>query len=522
MWECRTVRGKRMRLSNLWLVALALVGMLIYAGEAFGGIEQYPFDYVWRGEIMRLGGGRDSSTNFGGDPAVADLNKDGYLDVVSGTSPPDKKGYVWANSGKDGSQLWEFGPIDKSQRGAIMIEDVNGDGLLEVIFGDDNGTLYCVSGPYGSEIWRKWGYRMRNSVAFFDVNSDGRKDIIVAARDPTGPPQDLTALDGMEGDTIWVSPARNWYYYSPMVCDIEGDGGFEVLTWHEGHVYVTNAADGTLKWNMTTCVGECPPSDAVQGLAVVADLNSDGVLDFISHSANSSDLSMSHIYAYTPDLEALATDKTAFVKFLWDRTGANIQDNEIAMGDLDGDGVYEVVHAQEVITKMYNIVCRRATDGEVLWNVTRAGGAVDGSYPKHSNMAFADYDNDGILDVIITGTGKSPTLDVLRGTDGASLLSINIGTQSGAAVADVDNDGFLEILVNGIAWVGDTDDDGTYTWALPTTTTCEKGEVAWGCHMYDQLNTGVLPMPEGVVVVLSMVVLGVFVQRGTIFRSEQR
>ncbi len=484
------------------------------APGGFAQSAQYPFQYIWRSEAKYP----LHTVYFGyadGDPTVADLNQDGYPDVVIAKGSQTKDlCYVSAISGKDGKRLWEFGPIGGNEMGAVMIDDVTGDGLLEVIFADDKGTLYCLSGPFGSVLWSKEGYRLRQSVALFDVNKDGRKDIIIAARDPTGPTKNVTALDGLAGEVIWASPALSWYKYSPKICDIDGDGDFEVVTW-DGEaptmIYVMNAADGTLKWIMTAL----PGGPQMQGDGLIVDINSDGVLDFISIAANATG---SWAYAYTPDLEALAKDKTAPVRYLWVRPGADTAggNNEMAMGDLNGDGVYEFVHVQEVVPgAMYNILCRRLTDGEVLWNAT-----APGMYPKHSNFALADCDNDGLPDVVITSGYKSvaPTLNVFRGTDGSLLFSAPISSMSGPAVADVNNDGLLDIIVSGVAMIGTAPDDWSYVWALPTTTKCDKGEIVWGMHLRDHVNSGVLPIPEGAAVLMAMLVLGISVKRRAIFR----
>jgi hypothetical protein len=366
-------------------------------------------------------------------------------------------------------------------------------------------------------VWHKEGYRLRNSVAFLDVNNDGRKDIIVAGRQPTGAPQKLAAIDGVAGEIIWESPAMAWYKFNPVVCDIEGDGKFEVLTWLSGYINVANAADGTLKWNLTTIPG-LEPGYEVQGLCLVIDLDSDGVLDIISYAANSTDTKSHKVYAYTPDLEALATDNTAPVKFLWSVKGADYigGDNEITMGDLNGDGLYEFVHAQEVVPEMYNIICRRAADGGVLWNAT-----MPGAWPYHQSFILGDYDNDGLPDVFVGSRGNrgddpKPTFKVFKGTDGTVLLSIDMDSQSCPLVADVNNDGLLEVIVNGAAYVGGTKDDGSYVWALPTTTTCDAGEIAWGSHLNSPVNIGVLPIAEGPVIVLGLVLLGAFVRHRTL------
>ena len=79
---------------------------------------------------------------------MVDLNKDGVLDIVVG----DQANNMVAYSGVDGSVIWTFptgGWVDSTP----AVADENGDGTPDVIFGSLDKKVYCLNGTTGVEIW---------------------------------------------------------------------------------------------------------------------------------------------------------------------------------------------------------------------------------------------------------------------------------------------------------------------------------------------------------------------------------
>ncbi|MCD6532276.1 PQQ-binding-like beta-propeller repeat protein, partial [bacterium] len=115
-----------------------LIFVFLSAGIIFA---QYP-SLLWTADLQ---------SQCYGSPACADIDGDGFDEIVFGTYFDDEHAY--ALNGEDGSVLWRFdvggGPLDA----APVVFDVNGDGEDEVIIPASWGIVYCLF-PAGEVVWR--------------------------------------------------------------------------------------------------------------------------------------------------------------------------------------------------------------------------------------------------------------------------------------------------------------------------------------------------------------------------------
>lgn len=131
---------------------------------------------------------------------------------------------------------------------------------------------------------------------------------------------------------------------------------------------------------------------------------------------------------------------------------AGVVSSSVAWGDYDNDGDVDILitgassaGSGSGLAKIY-----RNDNGS---DFTDIGAALTGVF--YSSVAWGDYDNDGDLDILLTGTtnGTSGTSKVYRNDGGNIFTDINAGLigayYTSIAWGDYDNDGDLDILLAG-------------------------------------------------------------------------
>jgi hypothetical protein len=177
---------------------------------------------------------------------VADLNRDGWLDLIATVQTYDDKPETRAKStrvfwgGPDGYSMDRQSVVETYSTGGAMLADVDDDGYLDLSVGEKTESLAIHHGGPGAS-WPS-GRVTRvpletrghpSSVAVADLDGDGTLDILV---DISGhyarSPETFVVLWGGEDG---FSPDRALRYdgnYSPgqmSVADVDGDGRLELL-----------------------------------------------------------------------------------------------------------------------------------------------------------------------------------------------------------------------------------------------------------------------------------------------------
>src|SRR5690606_24468896 len=176
----------------------------------------------------------------------------------------------------------------------------------------------------------------------------------------------------------------------------------------------------------------------------IADMNTDGTYEiFATHSFAFSNQPLLYGYKHTG----------AFVLgFPYQLPFGSLQSSgsmEIpALGDIDGDGQMEVIHADE-----NGQIYAHNFDGSMVTGFPYNTGGTN----EHTVPALVDVNNDGKLEILITSRNRDNDLNaqlhLLTWSAGAvtqmSGFPINYykGSSSAPVAADVDNDGLIEIFV---------------------------------------------------------------------------
>jgi hypothetical protein len=175
----------------------------------------------------------------------------------------------------------------------------------------------------------------------------------------------------------------------------------------------------------------------------VADMNNDGIFEIAATHSFSSFNPL--LYVYKPS-GAFVIGFPFIIPF------GSLQNSgswEIpAMGDIDGDGQLEIVHADE----NGNIYAHKF-DGTMVTGFPFNTGGTN----EHSVPALQDVNNDQKAEIIITSRDRGNDLNAqlhVYTYNGSTLVELSgfpvsytIGSASGPVVADVDNDDVYEIFV---------------------------------------------------------------------------
>lgn len=120
-------------------------------------------------------------------PAIADMNNDGFNDIVYQST----NGYVFTYN-RNGTPLLPVWAIKHSSLSSATAEcspvvaDINGDGRNDVIVGDEAGVLNAISGIDGTVLPGfpiQLSGEIRGTPAVADIDRDGMTEIIVAGWD---------------------------------------------------------------------------------------------------------------------------------------------------------------------------------------------------------------------------------------------------------------------------------------------------------------------------------------------------
>jgi len=295
---------------------------------------------------------------------------------------------------------------------------------------DGNGqVVWTWDNPTGADMY--------GAPQALDVDGDGWVEFFVSDN------QGFVHRLNHDGEPVWTSsegPGANLGH--PTVCDIDRDGGFEVL-WANNYrrVLCADAATGENRWSYNTT------STMKYNPVLVADIDSDEEYEAIA-------------WTDTPG-EVICLDAQGRQIWNWSHPQQmNIRDCQ-AMGDVDGDGGMELMILSDWAGFCLDI---GVSTPEIQWAVNFTEWSEDGSLPEGavacswcSYQLIADIDGDRELEVlwlapfpIVTdaGTGELEAYYLNE------FVAVGVsGRHNSGWWGDVDKDGVSEWIVE---LMGDT------------------------------------------------------------------
>ncbi len=375
----------------------------------------------------------------GASTAVGDVNDDGHLDLFVAGYNSGPQATLYLGDG-DGGLTAAGAGVNGVEDGTTDFGDVNSDGNLDLLVtgdstgsGDPSAVLYLGDDTGGFNVANAGVAGLVNSAAEIgDLDGDGNRDILVAG-DSTGSDDPATMLylgDGTGNFTVadaGFAPARNG---SSALGDLDGDGDLDpVLTGQ------TASSDNS----RSTTVYQSESIAAATGLAVTKMRPHTGPpgttvrIEGAGFSSTASDNTVTFGSTGATVSRASTTALTVTVP-----TG---ESGSVPVSVSTSNGTATAANSFSVVT-----------GGQAAFTELDAG--LKGT--ENSSAEWADFDNDGNLDLLVTGRdtsgGSTTTLYLGDGIGGfteanADLMDVSFGATD---VGDVNGDGNLDlILVDG-------------------------------------------------------------------------
>jgi hypothetical protein len=295
-----------------------------------------------------------------GTPAIGDFNGDGRPDVVYGSYNE----YIYAKDGRTGRDLagWPKHREDTIWSSPALA-DINGDGSREIVIGTDTGggvpgycpkssrgtmSIHFANGAYAPNFPKCVDTPIWSSPAVQDVNGDGHVDVIAGTNNyqengtHVGTSNVARAWDSRTGKLLWqtsLGGSGQRVFASPAVGDVGADGTIDVAigtltSGADGSMFLLNARTGAVEWQNQNASSFGP--GGFMGSPVIADITGDGRPEVIAATQNGTVVGWNR--AGSAVKGPLRPD---------DRDGSRtwIFNNSPAIGDLDGDGKSEIVAA---------------------------------------------------------------------------------------------------------------------------------------------------------------------------------
>lgn len=350
---------------------------------------------------------------------------------------------------------WTIGPVvnTPSDSRSINLVDMDGDGLDEIFIsnGPSNGAkdfMYFNKGDFNfEEDTLKFQSLGQSSVgaSIGDISNSGMRSIFVASWY-----NQFNGLYLAEFPDFWKGQNASVRTYSETVAlsDINNDGFLDLYVSNSGNGPTDNRNqvylnDGSGKLNLLQQHALTVDADHSRGVSFV-DFDNDGDTDLFICNENQT---RNTLFKNNGDG---TYSKVSAAGDLFAKTGSTMS---ASWGDINNDGLLDLLITNAgFFTSQDNLIYINKGDGTFEYQT----GVVESDLSCSYSSSFADYDNDGDLDLVVTNgycNGSLKNFLYLNDGNGVfsrdtlSITDLATPCSFGVAWSDLDNNGFQDLVI---------------------------------------------------------------------------
>lgn len=219
-------------------------------------------------------------------PSPVDVNGDGQLDIIAASYWNHDGLNTWAFDFVTGEIIWnnhvenEVADFHAYHAGAVA--DIDNDGKQEYVVGSFSGIVQAIKVEDGSELWTvNIPQSNFSAISIADLDDDGVLEIIFNNNDWVTSDERIRVLSGLDGSEEWSYPIDFSSFRGMSISDINGNGKLDLVSGHfMGMLRVVEPYSGLI-WeiNLREFFPSGLPWFETDHQPLIADFDHNGTLD---------------------------------------------------------------------------------------------------------------------------------------------------------------------------------------------------------------------------------------------------